>query len=67
MMSIEQLFPDARTALSPLGLGMVLVESSSDLANIAFTRNLRDGSLADEHFMWLHSEHEGKLLLPSGS
>ncbi|TAL43578.1 MAG: hypothetical protein EPN91_06090 [Salinibacterium sp.] len=47
--------------------GIVLLESSSDLACIAYTHQCSTGALAAEHFLWLQSEHEGELLLPAGS
>jgi hypothetical protein len=65
--TIEQLFPDARTILAPSGLGLLLVESVSDLANLAFTRHRRTGAIAAEHFMALATEHDGKIEWPSGN
>jgi hypothetical protein len=65
--TIEQLFPGAIAALAPSGLGLLLAESSSDLANVAFTRHRKTGAIAAEHFMALPTEHEGRIEWPSGN
>jgi hypothetical protein len=67
MRSIEQLFPDARNALAPSGLAIVLVESTSDLANLAFTRHRKTGAMAAEHFMAIPIEQDGRIEWPSGN
>ncbi len=64
--TVEQLFPGAREALAPSGLGMLIIESTSDLANLAFTRHRGSGALAVEHFMAMASEQEGKIEWPAG-
>lgn len=66
MATISQLFPDAAASLKPSGLGALVVESASDLANIAFTRHSKSGAIAAEHFMSLPTEHEGRIEWPSG-
>jgi hypothetical protein len=67
MAKVEQLFPGARAALAPSGLGMLLIESSSDLANLAFTRHRQTGAIAAEHFMAMPTEHEGSVEWPPGN
>lgn len=67
MVTVEELFPGAREALAPAGLGLALIESRSDLANVAFTRHRASGAIAAEHFLSLPSEHDGEPVVPSGS
>jgi hypothetical protein len=67
MATIDQLFPGAIAALAPSGLGMLLAESTSDLANIGFTRHRKSGAIAAEHFMGLPTKHEGRTEWPSGN
>jgi hypothetical protein len=64
MTDMEQLFPDTIRSST---IGAVVLESYSDLASIAFTYHRGSGAMAAEHFIWLQSEHEGKIILPSGS
>jgi hypothetical protein len=67
MATIGQIFPEAMAALAPSGLGLLLAESTSDLANVGFTRHRKSGAIAAEHFMGLPTEHEGRIEWPSGN
>ncbi len=60
--SLVSLFPEAEP-----GHGIVLLESTSDLASIGFTRHRRTGTLSAEHFLVLYADQAGKLVLPAGS
>ena len=48
-------------------MGMLWLESESDLAIMGFTRHLQQPGIAAEHFMSLMSLNEGSLLAPAGS
>ncbi|MBQ02914.1 MAG: hypothetical protein CL477_19815 [Acidobacteria bacterium] len=65
--TIDAIFPDAARFLAPKGVGIVVVESVYDLADIQITRHTGTGAVAAEHFMALTSELEGERLRPSGS
>ena len=49
--SISELFPEAHRILAPSGLGVVIIESESELATVAFTRLRSTGAIAAEHFI----------------
>jgi hypothetical protein len=67
MTTIDALFPEAIGALGSATFGVVVLESSSDLASVGYTHDRRSGALACEHLMWLQSEHNGAIVLPVGS
>ena len=67
MTALEELFPEIVGSEGDTDHGIVLLESSSDLASIGFTRDRRTGALAAEHFLVLYSLQEGKLVLPAGN
>lgn len=64
---VEEFFPDVLGFLAPSGLGLLIVESASDLANLAYTCSRRTGALAMEHFMAEARQHEGRIEWPPGS
>lgn len=63
--TLAQLFPGL--ADPQARAGVVLIESESDLASMAFTRCARGTTLSAEHFMALFTLHQGELLAPAGS
>ena len=65
--TLSQLFAAVLSEHQPVSEGVLLLESTSDLASIGFTTHPDGRSLAAEHFLWLASEHEGEYLLPAGS
>jgi hypothetical protein len=65
--AVDSFFPDAVRFLRPEGVGMVVVESVYDLAQIQITRHAGSGVVAAEHFMALSSAWDGTRLRPSGS
>ena len=64
---LETLFADVARFLAPKGVGMVVIESDYDLAEIQITRHADTGAVAAEHFMALTSELDGEPFRPSGS
>ena len=64
---VNTLFPDAARFLAPKGVGMVVIESDYDLAEIQITRHAGTGAVAAEHFMALTGELDGQPFSPSGS
>jgi hypothetical protein len=64
--TVRSLFPDATRELAPSGHGLVAIESTSDLANLAFSRHRRSGALAVEHFMVWQTEHAGAIVKVAG-
>jgi hypothetical protein len=64
---VRELFPDADARLAPTGHGLVIVESASDLANVAFSRHRVSGALAAEHFMVWETVHDGALVTVAGA
>lgn len=64
---VSELFRDVRRILEPSGLGVVIIESESELATVAFTRLRSTGAIAAEHFMPMQTMHEGKYVIPAGS
>jgi hypothetical protein len=67
MGSMKEFFPNAIDALRSAPFGIILIESTSDLANVAYTHHHASGTIAAEHFVSLRSEHEGSIVLPAGS
>lgn len=67
VVTIEQLFPDLPAALGPSGLGMLLIESASDLANVAFTHHRQTGAVGAEHFISLPMHYDGRIEWPPGA
>ena len=67
MMTLDELFPLHASDPRQAGFGIVLLESTSDLAGIAFTRHRGNSALAAEHFLWLYSDHAGEPIWPVGS
>lgn len=67
MATIEQLFPDAVAHPGWTGIGLLVTESASDLANLAFTRVRASGAIAAEHFLPLPTEFMGRLEWPAGN
>jgi hypothetical protein len=67
MTNMEQLFPEAIESLRSPAIGVVVLESASDLASVAYTHHHASGTMSAEHFMWLQSEHDGTIVSPSGS
>ncbi|HVZ48763.1 MAG TPA: hypothetical protein VG916_08275 [Gemmatimonadaceae bacterium] len=63
---VRALFPDADARLAPTGHGLVIVESASDLANVAFSCHRASGALAAEHFMVWETVHEGEIVPVAG-
>ena len=61
------MFPDAQGFAGDRGLGMVLIESAFDLAEMQLTRHARSGVVAAEHFMALPTELDGRDYWPSGA
>jgi hypothetical protein len=65
--TLDELFPGILSGDAMPGHGIVLLESSSDLASMGFTRHRRTGALAAEHFLVHYAEQSGELVLPAGS
>lgn len=61
------MFPDAQALVGDNGLGMVVIESAFDLAEMQLTRHARSGVVAAEHFMALPTELDGREYWPSGA
>ena len=64
---VQTLFPDAPRFLGPRGVGLVVIESDYDLAEIQITRHAGSGVVAAEHFMALTGELDGEWFSASGS
>lgn len=60
-------FPMADEFLTPNGIGFVVCESTSDLANVCFTLHRVSGVWSAEHFMPMETIHNGELVSPAGS
>jgi hypothetical protein len=67
VVDVRDLFPGADTALAPSGHGLVIIESTSDLANVAFTRHRTSGAVAVEHFMGWETFHNGDRVKIAGA
>ncbi len=65
--TLAQLFSEVARESWSSGAGVLLLESTSDLASIGFIAHSDGRSLAAEHFLCLYSEHDGEYLLPAGS
>ena len=65
--TMEQLFPDMPATHASRANAAIVLESTSDLASVGYTRHHASETLACEHFMWLKSAHEGAIILPAGS
>ena len=63
---IDELFPDSRSFLQPSGLGIVIVGSVCDLANVCFNEHKVSGALSVEHFMTLPTVYAGGVAWPAG-
>lgn len=64
--NVVTLFPDAARFLAPLGVGVVEVESTFDLANVQFTRSEISGAWAAEHFMAAMTRAGERVDMPAG-
>lgn len=67
LIALPDLFPAALLSQLDGGLGLVVLESESDLASIAFVRHLGSCALAAEHFMAMQSSANGRIVLPAGN
>lgn len=65
--SIDDLFGHTTTLSGNNGLGVLLLESQTDLAAIAFTFHRDGGAVAAEHFMAIGEFVDGSYVLPSGA
>ncbi len=65
--TVTEMFPDARAFVGDRGLGIVLIESDFDLAEMQLTRHAHSGVVVAEHFMAIPTLHTGEDSWPSGA
>lgn len=64
---VAELFDGAAEFLAPGGVGVIEVESTSDLANVQFVRHDATGAWAAEHYMAATTREGDRVAVPAGS
>lgn len=65
--SIHELFPTIADFLGDQPVGLVVVETTADIASMHLTWHQHSGVYAAEHFLSTYTLHEGNLYVPCGS
>ena len=65
--SIHELFPTIADFLGDQPVGLVVVETTADIASMHLTWHQLSGVYAAEHFLPTHTLHEDNLYMPCGS